>query len=782
MASLVLGFLGKVAGTIIGGPLGGTIGGAIGATVGNLIDNVLFNDPIKVEGPRLDDLSVSVSTYGAAIPLIYGPENRAGGNIIWSTGLIEHKKTKSSGGKGGPETRSITYTYSTSVAVLISGRLCQSLRRVFANRQVIFDADEGTLDPPTADVGMVATKEDGTHAVFATLRFYQGNGTQQIDPSIEADKGVGNTPAYRHTSYAVITGLQLADFGNVLPILEFEAIADDGITVFQVVADLASRAGVNDVSAPSLTDDVRGFVVSRAATAAAAMEPLALAYNFDGAEQAGQLRFVKRGGPLKATIPEGDMGARQASSDPSAAQEPIRFERETEFAMPREATLSYSDPARDYQVNTQRASRQQGDAANNLTHELPLTVSSDEARHIVDRLLWEAWAARRTARFPLTDKWIRLAPGDVVGLPAAQRIVPYKLVRSTRGANGIIDVEARVEDPEVYSSGAIGDAGELPDNTVEFPGPTRFLAIDAPVMRVVDDNPGFYWGVSAEEDGWRGAQILRSSDGGVTYHAMNAVGVRAVIGDVATALAAGPAAVWDRGNEFRVVLHYERESLDSVADSAVLNGANAAWLGSPDGRDGEIIQFATATLVAAATYDLSNLLRGRFGTEHAIASHGPDEVFMLLDPDSMGRTDLGAGDWYKERLYKPVSVLETEADTTAQSFTNRGEGKRPRAPVHARGTRDGSNNLTIDWVRRTRLITPGLGAGPVPLNEETEAYRVDVMSGATVLRTIAATSPQASYSAAEQTADGTTPGDPVTVKIYQLSASRGRGRAGEFTL
>src|SRR6185295_3880846 len=74
MASLVLG--------VVGNAVGGPIGGFIGATIGSMIDNQLF--PQKQEGPRLTDLTVQTSTLGNPIPLLFGPENRITGNVIWS--------------------------------------------------------------------------------------------------------------------------------------------------------------------------------------------------------------------------------------------------------------------------------------------------------------------------------------------------------------------------------------------------------------------------------------------------------------------------------------------------------------------------------------------------------------------------------------------------------------------------------------------------------------------------------------------------------------------------
>jgi len=763
MASLVLGAVGTA--------LGGPIGGFIGSTVGSFIDQALFAP--KVEGPRLKDLSVTSSTYGTPIPLIYGAKNRLAGNLIWSTGLVEHV-SKKKGGKGGPTVKE--YSYSTSVAILLGDGECTMVRRIWANSKKIFDLDEATVAPaaPTPLVGMVATRASGTHAVFDTIRFYQGNGTQQIDPTIEAEEGVGNTPAYRHSAYVVIKDLQLADFGNVLPNLEFEVEGHPSSLVADWIRDIATRSGLatGDITVSQINDTGRGFVIAREVTGFGALEPLGLAYNFDLAEQGGQVRCVRRGGSIKATIPADDMGA---AAGGAPAQEPMRIETQQAMAMPREAAVSYADPALDYQVNAQRAARQLGAASNNVSRELPVVLDATEARRLADTLLWDAWAARRLARFPVSDRWHRLQAGDVVGLPMAETVMPFAIARATRGANGVIEIEARNADPEAYRSNAAGAPGTLPANPLKLPGPTRLVLMDMPIVRESDDDSGFYWAVTAANAGWRGATIMRSSDGGTTYSEMSGVAVRAPIGDVAVALPSGPADYWDRGNPVTVVLDNADDELESVTESAVLNGANAAWLGPANGQGGEVFQFATATLVAPKTYELSDRLRGRLGTDHAIGTHGANEVFVLLEPETLGRSDFGAGDWNAERQYKPVSVLTSEADTAVQDFTGTGEGRRPLSPVHVTGRRDGSNNLTITCHRRSRIAGAGLFGGDPPLAEESERYELDVIVAGSAVRTIATTAPTFPYSAAEQTADGITPGNPVTVDACQISGIRGRG-------
>jgi hypothetical protein len=109
MATLIL----TAVGTAVAGPLGG----AIGAIAGQQIDSALFA-PKARQGPRLGELAVQTSSYGSSIPKIFGTL-RVAGTVIWSTDLIEDR-TRSGGGKGQPKT--VTYSYSASFAVALSGR------------------------------------------------------------------------------------------------------------------------------------------------------------------------------------------------------------------------------------------------------------------------------------------------------------------------------------------------------------------------------------------------------------------------------------------------------------------------------------------------------------------------------------------------------------------------------------------------------------------------------------------------------------------------------------
>ncbi len=94
----------SVLGTAISGA---AIGTQVGALAGSFVDQALFGSAGQsrtFEGPWLDDLRVTASSEGAAIPRVYGAA-RVGGQVIWATEFEEVRTstTNSSGGqsKGG---------------------------------------------------------------------------------------------------------------------------------------------------------------------------------------------------------------------------------------------------------------------------------------------------------------------------------------------------------------------------------------------------------------------------------------------------------------------------------------------------------------------------------------------------------------------------------------------------------------------------------------------------------------------------------------------------------
>lgn len=209
-----------IAGAAIGFVLGGPMGAQMGAMLGGMIGASLFGPTIK--GPRLTDLKVTASTYGVAIPEIYGTV-RLGANMIWTTGLKETKHK--SGGKGGP--KQTTYTYDCTFAVGLCKGPIDEILRIWADGKIIYDVAGGSTRLNFSSdndliIGVIKAIGQKKKKKNLNFRVYRGSEDQLPDSLIEADKGVGNVSAHRGIAYVVFEKMQLEDYGNRVPQLSFE--------------------------------------------------------------------------------------------------------------------------------------------------------------------------------------------------------------------------------------------------------------------------------------------------------------------------------------------------------------------------------------------------------------------------------------------------------------------------------------------------------------------------------------------------------------------------------
>jgi hypothetical protein len=143
----------------------------------------------------------------------------------------------------------------------------------------------------------------------------------------------------------------------------------------------------------------------------------------------------------------------------------------------------------------------------------------------------------------------------------------------------------------------------------------------------------------------------------------------------------------------------------------------------------------------------------------------------------IARVDLTAGEIGAPLYWRfgPANRDIADRSYATEIHTFKGRGLMPLSPAHVRGARTGGGDITISWKRRTRVGGDSWDAAEVPLAEESERYEIDVLSGSTVKRTITATAQSCVYSTAEQVADFGAAQSALSVAVYQMSATRGRG-------
>lgn len=169
------------------------------------------------DGPRLKDLKVSASTYGAAIPWVFGLM-RVPGNMIWSLPIKETKKKKfqSAIGKGGFYN---DYTYTVTFAMGLCRGPVQAITRIWADGKLLYDT-HGGADQSLGAI-KAASENASTDLVVQAgkykVRFYRGDEDQMPDSALIDDLGEDQTPAFRGLSYLVFDNIPIADFGNRIP-------------------------------------------------------------------------------------------------------------------------------------------------------------------------------------------------------------------------------------------------------------------------------------------------------------------------------------------------------------------------------------------------------------------------------------------------------------------------------------------------------------------------------------------------------------------------------------
>jgi hypothetical protein len=537
-----------------------------------------------------------------------------------------------------------------------------------------------------------------------------------------------------------------------------------------LVSALLDDYGFSLHNAGALDGIVLGFVIDRLMSARDALQPLELAYFFDAVESAGELAFRHRGAsqPVAVLSPD-DL----VESRPGA--DLIALTRAQETELPASAKIGYAAAEADYRQAVVEARRLIGASGRVALAELPIVMEAEQAAHIAETWLFEAWSARDRASLAAPPSRLALEPGDVISVDTSGQARLFRI--SEIGDHGTRDIEARSIDPHVY--GRTSRVARLPAPPPDVLAGQPFgLFLDLPLL-TGDEQPHVGYAAAAQEP-WPGTIAFYRSPETSGYALRARAMMAASTGVTLDALPQTPEGRLDHATRMRVRL--DHGPLASVTRAALLGGANAAAVQNEAG-DWEVLQFQSAVLVAPATYELSGFLRAQGGTDGAMQSLLPAGArFVLLDraiaPVEMAPDDIGLTHNWR---FGPASRDLGHASYAAATHTFTGAGLRPLSPVHVRGSRAGGD-LVVAWTRRTRINGDVWGAGDVPLGEESERYDVDILDGSTVKRTISAVSPTITYTAAEQVADFGAPQSACAIRVYQIAAGYGRGTARAATV
>lgn len=504
------------------------------------------------------------------------------------------------------------------------------------------------------------------------------------------------------------------------------------------------------------------------------IEALMAGYYFDWT-CSDKLYARRRGGSIVGTLSYDQLAAGVDGATDSAF-DPV-FGNDEEI--PARVALSYVNLNADYETGTELGDRMVSVGGSTTTVTLPLVLTPTEAKGRALTMALDAKNAATTANISLTDDYSEIEPTDPILVPDRNGTVYRMRVNRETYANGVHGHELIFDDPSSLLTAGIASDERSPSITVAGPVNTQIVLLDAPIQRDADDEPGFYAAAKPMNAGsWPGTRLYKSADD-LSFDAAATFTDRAVIGLASTTLANWThGSVWDEVSTVMVDVGTGTLSSSTKSGLQANRALNAALIGA-DGR-WEEIRFVTAALISPGVYTLSTLLRGCRGTETNMGSHTSADSFVLMQTTGLRRIAGESSELGLARYWRGITLGRNLGTASSQTFSNDGVGLKPFSPSRLRAARDGSNNATITWMRRTRLTARygGVGGSSIPLGEASERYQVDVYEDdtfTTIVRTLLAIAQTVDYSAANQTADGLTPGDPLSVRVYQMSEVVGRG-------
>lgn len=534
-----------------------------------------------------------------------------------------------------------------------------------------------------------------------------------------------------------------------------------------------------DLDTTTITDQVRGYRVTNNAAVRSALEALQAPYPFDVIQDGYKIKFVKRGAASVATIAYADM----AATDSVKADEPrITVVREMDAQLPRRIEVTYFDANREYDTGEQAAERLNSTGTALVRIEAPLVMTADEGACCADMLLYLYHLERLdfSLALPTRDPYNRLQPADPITVVTPDATYFCRITSLTSESNRVIKLTARLADVAIYSPTAKGEESNVSSLPMTLTGPSILTILDIPPVSTYNETPGVVLAGRGAYSGWRGGSVLRSDDGGVSWATQSGTSPPGATTALATnTIGAAPTNAMDVSSVLNVKM--SSGDISSVSELALFNGLNHFAYGEP-GR-WEIIGARTVTLQSDGSYNLTNLLRGRYGTEWAMASHAVMDDLVLLNSGQLNFAPQPTSILGSSRMWTILGYGDADATQNSRAFTYGGENLECLSPVHVRAFQALNGDWTIQWVRRTRIDGEWRDYVDAGLGEAAENYVVEIFTGpayAPLKRTLTATAQSVTYTNAQQVTDFGIATRTLYYRVAQVSALVGNGRTNDM--
>lgn len=535
------------------------------------------------------------------------------------------------------------------------------------------------------------------------------------------------------------------------------SLSSEAMPLAQVVSTICTRAGLPNIDVSELDADVRGFVITNAYPAYAALQALSQIFLFDPSNYDGVIHFIPRGGNSVGAITEDNM----LDDDEQIEQE----KRADSISIPRVLNLNYYDV--DGGLSTDKQTSERADDRRSIADmsiQTTVLMNADEAAraiHINHKVLIED--QKGELHFSLPDSFLSLTAANPI-------IVQYQ-GRSQRArisqcniCDGYQEYICIRDRQSAYTSNVEGipAAPQTPPPSGVI-GQTLIELLDIPTLRDVDDSIGlgYYVALTGLLPAWNGALVELSYDAGANYIDSGSSSTQALLGETVSQLADHPQAYPDSVHSVVIRIDTPDGELEETDLTGLLNGQNLAIIGD------ELIQFANAEQDTSGNWTLSYLLRGRKDSDPV--HHSSGERFVLLDRPSLAFVPANITDIGRVLTFRATSFGTSVDSGTVVSMTYVGRSQTERHASYLMAHLAGDDAI-ITWQGVGRL---GSGAHSAQ-GAYFIGYRVVITDGSITdtIDTLAET----------LTHDISAFSAPITVSVAQRNQLTGAGPSIEVTL
>ena len=799
-----MGAIGRAVGTLgltfLGGMLGPASFAVYGSAIGSMVGGFLFAPTGKMEGFRLGELDYETSEYGVSINRFFGTMRTAGiaidGRHVGGVArcIREEKKTEKKGdlfGIGGTEVTEYKYWLSVAIQWGFGPLIVEKIwfednkeKKLIFNRAGTTNEEKGyVLTPVTDSFGRVVAE------VSDKLDLFHGYATQPVSSYLQSQHG-GEAPAYVGKSYAVFKEFRLRNgAGKFMALVRDPNNQNRRQIIERSLSECdypAARTWLDGMNEPiSAHSTGGGAVLSNSENVGDFASKIALLSLQDLGHVDGLLQNRPRANPLYHQLSLSELGA-APWSDGDNETELIKFQPVSVYELPSALRINFQDINLNYEKNWVRSSRETAAHENEFSIELPVASTLQEMQYLCDVILNEYWVANATLEIQLLPGRLNVGVGDVLLVPddgGAQLVYyPMRVTEQSVSPDGIIACKGPLYDWAVYGQSRPMPGLVIPPDVVSVPSVPVVGVFDVPAL---SDAMAETAGVMVAVCGARGSYWANA-----VFAPSNASLPRldflteATLGEIVTGFSFDEIECGQITN--RVIrLRLENGELAPCSESAMRNNfANELAIQTATGC--HVLRFGDAVLTNPATgeYEITEILAGRYGTDHTLSIPAGSKCVLLRDASgalAQGVSFLNLPDTQISQsvVYTVSTDTENPKTTGTQTLVCRGETLKPRSVVNVRVKSRAASSIRLEWNARTRYEQGASWAMTRP--SDGDNYEVRLLDGAMVKLTKTVTnSTEAHFTHAELMAVfGSLPAQ-ISGEVRQISARVGLGHKESF--